>query len=515
MPIFASTTTSGYSDPLKAQSIKALEQRYKDMLAQQAPGITPENTQTPIQGFGHLANQLGDSFQQQRTLQAAADQRNALAATMAGIDWEKGPTSQQIAGLNADPELMKQVLTTLAENRRAAAQNETQRYQSDQSAGAQRYSSDQSSGATRYSADQQLAAAQGTQAVTREGHGVQKEIASAGNQLQLDLQSNAALAKREERIAERDFTAAENRLAEAAKLGQIDKTGQLEAARDAARQKYEDAKLKSTQTFEAEQADKSRTATATNQKTQIDATAAENAKTRSAEEIRLRLKIESDEKQANAAAVAKAASEHADPKRIAAITEMGSTYVSHAQAVEKLKKAQWILDNGGIYTGPWARAETAAAMISSGKFGTDLDMAQRTKDFNAIMDERAISQMVNTLKGQSTNAEMDKFIEVLNNPSASPEHRREALGRLIAASEIDRDLHAAGLKQAGGENALNIINARLGKGSQAGAGAGSAGAGGPLQDAQNAINQGADFNAVVKRLQDAGISAAGLKQKGM
>ena len=42
MPMFASTTSSGYRDPLQALSIKALEQRQKDLLAQQAaaPGIT-------------------------------------------------------------------------------------------------------------------------------------------------------------------------------------------------------------------------------------------------------------------------------------------------------------------------------------------------------------------------------------------------------------------------------------------------------------------------------------------
>ena len=36
MAIFASTTTSGYSDPLKAMSIKAMEQRLKDQQAQMA-----------------------------------------------------------------------------------------------------------------------------------------------------------------------------------------------------------------------------------------------------------------------------------------------------------------------------------------------------------------------------------------------------------------------------------------------------------------------------------------------
>jgi hypothetical protein len=58
-----------------------------------------------------------------RVDEAAAAQRQQLAQTMSGIDWDKGPTSQQIAAMGtADPDTMRQVLTQLAENRRAAAQ---------------------------------------------------------------------------------------------------------------------------------------------------------------------------------------------------------------------------------------------------------------------------------------------------------------------------------------------------------------------------------------------------------
>ena len=123
MPVFASTTiapTSTYSDPLRAQSIKALEQRHKDMMAQaaQAGAITPENTATPIQGLGHLANQFGDRFQQNRVDQAAAAQRQMLAQTIAGMD-PNNPKPQELAVISgADPEMLKQMLTTMAENRR-------------------------------------------------------------------------------------------------------------------------------------------------------------------------------------------------------------------------------------------------------------------------------------------------------------------------------------------------------------------------------------------------------------
>jgi hypothetical protein len=126
MAIFASTTTSGYGDPLKALSIKALEQRQRDLLAQQsaaeAKAFTPENTQTPIQGFGQLANQLGDQFRQSRADSALAAQRDELAKTIAGIDPVAGANQQQMAKIAVlDPEGFKTMLTQREEAKRQQA----------------------------------------------------------------------------------------------------------------------------------------------------------------------------------------------------------------------------------------------------------------------------------------------------------------------------------------------------------------------------------------------------------
>jgi hypothetical protein len=103
MAIFASTTTSGYSDPMRAMTIKALEQRQKDLLAQQAaqPGITPENTQTPIQGLAHVANAAVDAMRSRRVDEAAAGQRAALAQAMLGHDPAKGFTPQQLSVISS------------------------------------------------------------------------------------------------------------------------------------------------------------------------------------------------------------------------------------------------------------------------------------------------------------------------------------------------------------------------------------------------------------------------------
>ena len=205
MAIFASTTTSGYSDPMKALSIKALEQRQKDMLAQMAaqPGITPENTQTPIQGFGHLANQLGDQFRQGRVEAATAARRQELAGVMAGVDWDKGPTPQQIAQINsADPELAKQALMTLAENRRAAATNATTARGQDVTARGQ----DVVANTTQRGQDVVASTAARGQDVTARGQDITargQDIVSADTQRTQDITARGKTSRREVRISVR------------------------------------------------------------------------------------------------------------------------------------------------------------------------------------------------------------------------------------------------------------------------------------------------------------------------
>jgi hypothetical protein len=122
MAIFASTTTSGYGDPLKALSIKALEQRQRDMQAQmateQAKAFTPENTQTPIQGFGQLANQLGDQFRQSRTDAALAAQKDELSKLIASGDPTNPSPQVQARMAVLAPDMYKDVLGVIADRRK-------------------------------------------------------------------------------------------------------------------------------------------------------------------------------------------------------------------------------------------------------------------------------------------------------------------------------------------------------------------------------------------------------------
>jgi hypothetical protein len=103
---------SGYADPVRAMSIKALEARQKDLMAQNAAHQDEAATMATIPGgIGHVLGIVGDRMAQGRADQAVADQKQNLAKIMAGIDWSKGPTSEQIAGMGvADPELMGKII---------------------------------------------------------------------------------------------------------------------------------------------------------------------------------------------------------------------------------------------------------------------------------------------------------------------------------------------------------------------------------------------------------------------
>ena len=121
MAIFASTTTSGYSDPLKAYSIKALEQRQRDMLQQQTQqpqAFTPENTQTPLQGLAQVANVGVDAFRQRRNDDAVAAQKAELSQLIAGTPpgQDLSPQAQARMAVIA-PDMYKDVQAAMSARR--------------------------------------------------------------------------------------------------------------------------------------------------------------------------------------------------------------------------------------------------------------------------------------------------------------------------------------------------------------------------------------------------------------
>jgi len=409
MAIFASTTTSGYSDPMKAMTIKALEKRQADMLAAQLKGgeITPENTQTPIQGVGHIFNQLGDQMREGRVEAAAAARRQELANVMSQFGPE-GPTTQQLAQVHsADPELGMKLAQQAFEARQSKAQQE---FQGRENA--------LTRGETQASRQQQGE-------LSREQMGLTRSEGALTRQQQLDLATQSQKSQFELAEAQRRFDAAQNDLTRAHQTGdkqmQIEATQKLETLKADLQLKQDAAKAQSDQG-----------------------------------------KVKRDVQGGFLTPEEGAAALKPEPKPAAVkgLAEAKTAYTNHAQEIGNLERAKGLLDKGGINTGPYAGAATGVANLSGGYLG-DKEKAQRTTDFNNIINAETIKRMSETLKGASTDFEMKKFIEVYNNPNASDEARRTALENLITAAKIGKDTHASSIKAFGGDTAE--IDAQLGK----------------------------------------------------
>lgn len=129
MAIFAPSTTSGYSDPYKALTIKALEKRQQDMMNNMAKAEVPK-AETPMAVAGVGLGAIGDALQVRNVNQAAAAKRDQLSSIMAGVDPNKGPTAQQAAQIYAlDNELGGRYMQNQQENARQQALFAEQRAQ--------------------------------------------------------------------------------------------------------------------------------------------------------------------------------------------------------------------------------------------------------------------------------------------------------------------------------------------------------------------------------------------------
>jgi len=123
MSIFQSTTT-GYRDPLKAMTIKALQDRQKEAALASAKAAEVPQIASPWQGLAHLSDIAATGMQEGRIASAEADARGRLAEIMRGVGPE-GPTQQQLADMSAlDPDRSNKMYDDLQRIRQENASRE-------------------------------------------------------------------------------------------------------------------------------------------------------------------------------------------------------------------------------------------------------------------------------------------------------------------------------------------------------------------------------------------------------
>lgn len=77
----------------------------------------------------------------------------------------------------------------------------------------------------------------------------------------------------------------------------------------------------------------------------------------------------------------------------------------------------------------------------------DPQSASDTREFNSIMSMEAIKSMAETLKGATTDRELDRFVEILGDPATPPEIRGRTIDRMLALANRQKQIATNRLEQ--------------------------------------------------------------------
>jgi hypothetical protein len=161
--------------------------------------------------------------------------------------------------------------------------------------------------------------------------------------------------------------------------------------------------------------------------------------------------------------------------------------------VQTLERALTLNDN--TFTGMGSGvAGTIGAKVPYGDVLFDKAKAKNTVEFGQIMSMEAINSMAESLKGATTNFELNEFKTILADPATPPDIRERTIKRMLTLAKRKRQI----LKQR--------INSIAGNPQPEA----SDGGDDPLSAARDAISRGADPEAVRQRLMDNGIDPSGL-----
>ena len=150
--------SSGYRDPAKSMTIKALEARLK---AQQEASAQATQMQQPIsdpmQGYAYLGNILSSGIKEATTEYRSGAARDELAKIKAGIDWNKGPDAQQYAEMSRlDPEGADKIMQDWVNYRQdLEKQAKQQEFQTGERVAGQEFTTGERVGGQEFTAGQQ------------------------------------------------------------------------------------------------------------------------------------------------------------------------------------------------------------------------------------------------------------------------------------------------------------------------------------------------------------------------
>lgn len=129
------------------------------------------------------------------------------------------------------------------------------------------------------------------------------------------------------------------------------------------------------------------------------------------------------------------------------------------------------------------------------------EAATATNEFSNIMSLEAIKAMSETLKGATTDREMNKFVEMLGDPTTPPETRRNIIDRMLQLAQRQKEIATGRINDLRGGTYFNPRDGAQPPGGNVDA---------VLKEARRAIEAGKDPEAVKRRLIENGIDPEGL-----
>lgn len=123
--------------------------------------------------------------------------------------------------------------------------------------------------------------------------------------------------------------------------------------------------------------------------------------------------------------------------------------------ISSLQRAKEL--NRKTFTGVTAGARGyLGTNVPGGSYLVDGEAAKATSEFNKTMSMEAIQSMAQTLKGATTDAELERFVNILADPSTSPDIRERTIDRMMALTERVKEVKANRINELRGDGGQSI-----------------------------------------------------------
>lgn len=453
MARIASTTSAGVPvGPVGGMTLDALMARAKAAAERQGEIAAPRQIGSPWQGAAQMAQAFVNARQGAYAEDQASQGRQQLAQLLSGVDPEKGAdpaTSAQIYSL--DPAAGRDVMQAAAEAIRAKRLRE--QTLADRAEG-RTYQEGQTAATRKYEAGQEATIND------RELKETQAAIAAA----------NETEAQRNERELKEAQAATTATQAQEATVNERERLETIAAEERAALAKTEEEKRIAARPGTPQG------------KVLADYNNGAYGPVGSPEAIAMR----------DAAVKKENTTSSGGPQGLKVLYDQQDQYIGTQSAIGQLKRARDLIAQG-ISTGLTSGARTYAG--NTGLLGGDeAAQASRTKEYNSIMRQEAITAMSQALKGATTDTEMGEFITNMNDPTLDPVVKGRMLDTMLAKATAFSETQAARIKAMDPDAELPQVKQRLEPQAEEQL----------LQSARDAIAKGADKALVAKRLVDKG-----------